>query len=324
MLQRSYTILVVDDVTLMCDFLYGAVNRIPNCSALKALDGKTALELLEESTVDMLITDLEIKAPDGLELIKRIRAGKLPTAHDIPILIFSGNAYLAQVQQSIAYDVNDFLVKPLSFDALGKKVLHHLTHEKFIQPAHHYAHLYQKELDQPKEPPKEPSRKVSASIVRQAPPQEETGYLPAADDETTLQKEKDFLNWPEDSTTGIYQLDRRLKKFAFNLSCFHNVFVKDCKLVAMEAERKRTCEAIDYLNYVVKNLQKREGRPEFWHQFKVQLIKLNKLGQQLEQADLRHNSLVLDLLKRFSYWWMQTINRPLVQKLTTTVEKLHD
>ncbi|MCC5853843.1 MAG: response regulator [Alkalimonas sp.] len=324
MQNQSFTILVVDDVTLMCDFLHGAVNRIANCNAMKALDGKTALELLTTEAIDMLITDLEIKAPDGLEIIKRLRSGELACPHDIPVLIFSGNAYLEQVQQGIRYDVNDFLVKPMSVDALAKKVVHHLTHEKAIQAASHYAAMLQAELQQPVARKKEQDRKVSASIVREAPkPQdEEPRALP--DDEASTRQEKDFLTWPDDSTTGCFQLDRRLKKLAFNLSCFHNVFVKNCKLVAMEAERKRACESIDYLNYIVKNLKKRDQRPDFWIRFGQQQLKLNKLAAQFEQADLRHHSFVLDLLKKFAYWWMQTINRPLVQRLKQPEESTHE
>lgn len=324
MQSQSFTILVVDDVTLMCDFLHGAVNRLANCNAIKALDGKTALEVLEAETIDMLITDLEIKAPDGLELIKRIRAGQLATAHDIPILIFSGNAYLEQVQQGIAYDVNDFLVKPQSAVQLAKKVTYHLGHEKLIQSADYYAALYLQEQEAFDNKPKPPERKVSASIVRHAPQRQEEETKPAYEGESPKREEKDFLRWPENSTTGIFQLDRRLKKLAFNLSCFHNVFVKDCKLVAMEAERKRACESIDYLNYIAKSLEKRSRRPDFWHRFKLQLVKLNKLAEQLEQADLRHNSFILDLLKKFSYWWMQTINRPLVQNIEEQVEQHND
>ena len=320
MAKQKFNILVVDDVILMCDFLHGAVNRLPNCRAIKALDGKTALDMLETETIDMLITDLEIKAPDGLELIKRIRAGTLPTAHDIPIIIFSGNAYLEQVQQGIAYDVNDFLVKPMSIDALGKKVSHFLVHEKTIQPAEHYAALYQQEQKHPKMTPKGPSNKVSASIVLRDP-QKKDEFKPVIEEAAATKKEEDFLSWPENSTTGIYQLDRRLKKLAFDLSCFHNVFVKNCKLIALETERKRACGSIDYLNYIVKNLQKRDPRPEFWLKFHVQLTKLNKLSVQLQSANLRHSSFILDLLKKLSYWWSQTISRPLVQRIESNGEK---
>ncbi|MDP4535344.1 response regulator [Alkalimonas collagenimarina] len=320
MLKRSFNVLVVDDVVLMCDFLHGAVNRLANCRAIKALDGKTALDVLETETIDMLITDLEIKAPDGLELIKRIRSGTLPTAHDIPIIIFSGNAYLEQVQQGIAYDVNDFLVKPMSIDALGKKVSHFLVHDKFIQPAVHYEAMYRQEQKQPKAPEKGSSHKISASIVLNDP-QKKDEYKPAQEDVEEAKTEEDFLSWPDNSTTGIYQLDRRLKKLAFDLSCFHNVFVKNCKLIALETERKRACGSIDYLNYIVKNLKKRERRLDFWQKFDLQLSKLNKLAAQLQSANLRHNSLILDLLKKLSYWWSQTISRPLVQRIDDGSEK---
>ena len=122
MLTRNIHILVVDDVILMCDFLYGVANQIAGCRAFKALDGKSAAEFLENETIDLLITDIEMRAPSGLELVQRIRAGKFTgTSHDIPIIMFSGNAYRDVIEQSIAYDVNDFLAKPITSALLTKK-----------------------------------------------------------------------------------------------------------------------------------------------------------------------------------------------------------
>ena len=62
------------------------------------------LDILEKESIDLLITDLEIGEPTGLELIAKVRSGALShTAHDIPILVFSGNAYLKTIQQCIIF-----------------------------------------------------------------------------------------------------------------------------------------------------------------------------------------------------------------------------
>lgn len=312
MLLKNFNLLVVDDVILMCDFLYGVANKVPGCRAFKALDGKTAAEILETETIDLLITDIEMKAPTGLELVYKVRAGYFSsTSHDIPVIIFSGNAYRELIEQSISYDVNDFLVKPITAIQLTKKIQFHLQHEKAVRTAEHYAALTP-DFALSKAPSDE-HRKVSVAIVRELDDSSATAEQEALNDEKQSDK-RDFLFWPEHATTGYFQLDRRLRNFAFNVSCFHNVFVGNCKPVAIESERKRACEAIDYLFHIAKNIKHKEQRREFWLLFSQRLDKLKPLALELAQVNIKHHSQVLALLKKFSYWWMQTCNRPIIQK----------
>ena len=312
MLLKNFNLLVVDDVILMCDFLYGVANKVPGCRAFKALDGKTAAEILETETIDLLITDIEMKAPTGLELVYKVRAGYFSnTLHDIPVIIFSGNAYRELIEQSISYDVNDFLVKPITADQLTKKIQFHLQHEKAVRTAEHYAALTP-DFALSKAPSEE-HRKVSVAIVRELDDSSAAAEQEALNDEKQSDQ-RDFLFWPEHATTGYFQLDRRLRNFAFNVSCFHNVFVGNCKPVAIESERKRACEAIDYLFHIAKNIKHKEQRREFWLLFSQRLDKLKPLALELAQVNIKHHSQVLALLKKFSYWWMQTCNRPIIQK----------
>lgn len=311
MLVKNFNVLVVDDVILMCDFLYGVANNVPGCRAFKALDGKTAAEVLEKEAIDLLITDIEMKAPTGLELVYRIRSGSFAaTLHDIPIIIFSGNTYLELIQQSMSYDVNDFLAKPITAELLSRKILQHLHTEKRIKSATEYAAL-NSDFSTPKTRPDD-ERRISVAIVRELEPKAVAGI----EDEDAGAKpadKRDFLFWPEHATTGYFQLDRRLRNFAFNVSCFHNVFVGNCKPVAIESERKRACEALDYLFHIAKNIKNKERRHEFWLLFNQRLEKLKPLAAELSSISIKHHSQVLALLKRLSYWWMQTCNRPIIQ-----------
>lgn len=312
MLLKNFNVLVVDDVILMCDFLYGVANKVPGCRAFKALDGKGAADILENESINLLITDIEMKAPTGLELVYRVRTGRFSsTSHNIPIIIFSGNAYRELIQQSISYDVNDFLAKPITSDLLTRKILHHLQAEKPIKDAEHYAAL-DSDFSEPKQPAAE-ERRVSVAIVRDLEKKPETEEE-EVDAEGKKIAKKDFLFWPENSTTGYFQLDRRLRNFAFNVSCFHNVFVNNCKLVAIESERKHACEATDYLFHIAKNMKGKEKRQEFWQIFHVRMEKLKPLAAELNSINIKHHNQVLALLKKLSYWWMQTCNRPIIQK----------
>jgi len=314
MLLKNCNVLVLDDVILMCDFLYGVANKVAGCKAFKALDVKTASEILERESIDLLITDIELKGASGLDLLSKVRAGAFSNiAHDIPIIVFSGNAYRELIQQCILFDVNDFLAKPLTAEQLTKKIQYHLLHEKLMQPAEHYAEIKQRIEAPPVQAGEEEQHRFRVAIVRelaQKVEQEEAEL-----DERGRQTEKrDFLYWPADATTGYYQLDRRLKNLAYSLSCFHNVFINNCKPVALDAERKKACAAADYLLHIAKSMRQREQRPEFWNALQQRLEKLSKLMVELAEVNVKHHKQILALLKKLAYWWMQTCNRPLIQK----------
>lgn len=311
MLLKNFNVLVVDDVILMCDFLHGVVNKVSGCRALKALDGRAAADILQHENIDLLITDIEMKGVTGLELVFQLRSGRFDaTSHDIPVIIFSGNTYLELIQQCKSYDVNDFLAKPISFDVLTRKIQQHLQTEKAISSPQHYAALGH-QFSKTKVVPDEGPRKISVSIVR-----EQAQKADAVAEEVQSgdrPEKKDFLFWPEHATTGYFQLDRRLRNFAFNVSCFHNVFVGNCKPVAIESERKRACEAIDYLFHISKNMKQKQRRYDFWLLFNQRLEKLKPLAEELVEVNVKHHSQVLALLKKLAYWWMQTCNRPIIQ-----------
>jgi DNA-binding response OmpR family regulator len=308
---KNFNVLVVDDVVLMCNFLYGVANKIHGCSAYKALYCKTAEEILESEVIDLLITDIELKNASGIDLLSKVRAGAFSqTAHDIPIIVLSVNAYREVVQPCILFDVNDFLVKPISSQMLTNKIQEHLQHEKLIQPVNYYIDLKQK-LAENQVSKEGGMRSVSIMLELEKKSVETEQQLDIA--AKTVEK-RDFLYWPEGVTTGYYQLDRRLKNLAFTLSFFKNLFIENGKPIAIDTARKRACASADYLLHIVKNLQKFEKRPEFWDAFQICLDKLQSIIVEVVKVNLKHKNQVLALLKKLALWWMQTCNRPLIQK----------
>lgn len=317
---RTFTILVVDDVLLMCDFLYKVISSIKNCKVLKATDGRTAIDIIQNETIDMLITDIEMNAPNGLELLKKLRSGVINNPHDIPVLMFSGNTYKDMVLECLAYDVNDFLAKPLSADGLKKKVVFHLQHEKQIQDAEHYKNIVfvpeKKEAKAVEQTHATETYRPNVAIVRSVPVSEHKGYVHQEGSSETEAELAGLVVWPENSTTGFHQLDRRMLLLAQRINSFHNLFVKESKAIALASEIKRIGDAIDYLIYVGKKLQNTSyGQSTFWGFFNDRIVKLTDLGQELAKINPKHNSQMQPLFKRISYWWVQTLNRPFVHPI---------
>lgn len=79
---------------------------------VEAVDGKDALTKLNTTTVDMLITDLNMPNMDGIELIKNVRA---QTKHKfIPIIMLTTESQDSKKQQGKSAGASGWIVKPFS------------------------------------------------------------------------------------------------------------------------------------------------------------------------------------------------------------------
>jgi len=102
-------ILVVDDekikrVTLADDL------TAQGHEVLTAADGSEALELLAVDRFDVVLTDLKMPLPDGLDLLKHIKQG--PFAEHTEVIIMTAYGSIPVAVEAIKLGALDFLTKP--------------------------------------------------------------------------------------------------------------------------------------------------------------------------------------------------------------------
>ncbi|KOR87958.1 response regulator transcription factor [Paenibacillus solani] len=78
----------------------------------EAEDGVEALQLLEGSRPDIIVTDICMPEMDGLEFIRRVRESH----SQMHFIILSGHDNFEFARQAIRYGVSDFLLKPIDPD----------------------------------------------------------------------------------------------------------------------------------------------------------------------------------------------------------------
>ena len=112
-----YSVIIVDDEEFITTSLskhiikYHTDFRVNGCFT----NGGDALAFLQKFPVDIIITDIRMPYMDGLELIKRIRK-LLP---EIYILIISGYSEFEYAQKALAYNVRNYLLKPIDLQELS-------------------------------------------------------------------------------------------------------------------------------------------------------------------------------------------------------------
>ena len=113
-------ILTVDDDAVSRAVLRQALHRL-NHDVIEAEDGEQAWEKLQAEPVRVVVSDWMMPRSDGLELCRRIRAGR---AKDYTYFILLTSRDATEANQRAAADagVDDFLTKPLDLPELWTRL----------------------------------------------------------------------------------------------------------------------------------------------------------------------------------------------------------
>jgi len=111
-------ILVAEDNRLILETISHSLSR-EGYEIIKANDGKECLAILENTDVDLIITDLYMPYVNGNEVITILRDERKKTT---PILVLSAAGAEDNVLKAFELGADDFMVKPFSLVELNIRV----------------------------------------------------------------------------------------------------------------------------------------------------------------------------------------------------------
>ncbi|TXN49130.1 response regulator [Methylobacterium sp. WL18] len=114
------TIMIVDDSPTMLMSIEGILSKA-GLGVVKAASGEQALATLQAGTKpNLLITDLNMGAMNGIDLIRRVR--KLPGLQFIPILMLTTESQQDKRNEAKSAGATGWIVKPVDPEALLKVI----------------------------------------------------------------------------------------------------------------------------------------------------------------------------------------------------------
>ncbi len=119
----SKVIMTVDDSASVRQMVSFTLKQA-GYEVVEAEDGQDALDKLDASPVDMLITDLNMPKIDGIELIRQVRAK--PESRFMPIIMLTTESQDSKKKEGRAAGATGWIVKPFKPEqllAVIKKVL---------------------------------------------------------------------------------------------------------------------------------------------------------------------------------------------------------
>lgn len=109
--------MVVEDDTELRD-LFCAVLTERGYQTLPAADGMEALDILEHSYVDLIISDIMMPKLDGFTLTEQLRNAN----YDMPILIITALDGLEDKRRGFRAGTDDYMVKPIDVNEIVWRV----------------------------------------------------------------------------------------------------------------------------------------------------------------------------------------------------------
>ena len=109
------TVLIVDDAVSMRQMVSFTLKQ-GGYEVVEAEHGRDALNKLQNNTVDLIITDLNMPVMDGITLIQNVR--KMPSMKSKPILMLTTEGLAAKKEQGKAAGATGWIVKPFDPDKL--------------------------------------------------------------------------------------------------------------------------------------------------------------------------------------------------------------
>ncbi len=109
--MEAHILIVDDDVAIR-----ESMNEFVDMSGYEsstAASAEEALEMLEEKSADVVITDIMLPGMDGLELTDRIKKN-----HDIDVIVMTGYSGDYSYEEAISKGASDFVFKPVRFEEL--------------------------------------------------------------------------------------------------------------------------------------------------------------------------------------------------------------
>ena len=207
--RRPCRILVVDDENHVRSMIGAALER-HGYDVQLAASGRLAMELLEQNTFDLVLTDIVMQDGNGITLLDRIR-GKLP---NVPVVMVTAIHDISVAIDAMRRGAFDYLLKPFEREHLVATVVRALEHRKALQESHNY----QQNLEQ--------VVRARTEMLRQAMEDLEHSY------DITLEALGDALDLKDSETEGH---SKRVTAYTIALARAMGISPAEIKVIARGA-----------------------------------------------------------------------------------------
>jgi len=128
-IREKVRVVLVEDHPMFREQLAHLINKEPDMSVSGEADNiRDAVQLLESNPADIVIVDLSLKGPSGLELIKDLRARDI----DVPVLVLSMHDELLYAERVLRAGARGYITKHETSNEVMAAIRKVLTGEVYL------------------------------------------------------------------------------------------------------------------------------------------------------------------------------------------------
>lgn len=117
------TILLVDDNAEMRKLLRVLLTTLKVGPIIEANSATDGLRVLQDTAVNLVITDLQMDPVTGLDLVRMVRSGTDSANARVPIIMLTGHTDIHLVEEARDVGIDEFIAKPVSTQALYDRII---------------------------------------------------------------------------------------------------------------------------------------------------------------------------------------------------------
>jgi CheY-like chemotaxis protein len=120
-------VLVVEDEHYSRKVIRTLLTAIGCTKIREAPDGATGLDAIMSMRPDIVLLDWEMPGMDGAQFMRKVRSPATFPYPDVPVIMLTGHGERSRVLEAVNLGVHEFLLKPVSSNALLTRMLVVLT-----------------------------------------------------------------------------------------------------------------------------------------------------------------------------------------------------
>ena len=118
---KKLKVLVVDDISPLRTLLKKMLHHLGvDCPVAEAQDGMEAWRMLQEEPFCLVMSDLNMPAMGGFELLQRMRSSR--EFQSIPVLLITGECSEEQIAAAVKTPREGYLMKPFKLETLASRL----------------------------------------------------------------------------------------------------------------------------------------------------------------------------------------------------------
>jgi two-component system, chemotaxis family, chemotaxis protein CheY len=121
--MKTIRALIVDDSSVMRKIVEKSLRQagLPLSEVFEAGNGAEGLTVLQDKTVDLILSDINMPAMDGLEFVKQLQL--LEKAKNVPVVMITTEASESHVVQALSHGAKGYIRKPFTADQVRDHIL---------------------------------------------------------------------------------------------------------------------------------------------------------------------------------------------------------